>query len=77
MDDFRAHIDGGGHLLAAAVDGPVFHGFADAAEEHDGDGFWIVTDGKGADGSHGHEKIFIERLALHDVFSRFPQNAVA
>ena len=77
MDDFRAHIDGGGHLLAAAVDGPVFHGFADAAEEHDGDGFWIVTDGKGADGSHGHEEIFIERLALHDVFSSFPQDAVA
>ena len=77
MDHFWTHIDGSGHLFAAAVDSPVFHGFANAAEKHDGDSFRIVPDSKSTDGSDGHEEIFIERPALHDIFPSFPQNAIA
>ena len=77
VDDVRPHIDSSRHLLPAAVDGPFFHSFPDTAEEHDGHGFRVVPDGKGTDGSYGHEEIFIEGLALHDIFSRFAKDTIA
>ena len=77
VDDVRPHIDSSRHLFTAAVYSAIFHSFPDTAEEHDGNGFRIITDGEGPDGSYGHEEIFVKRLTLHDIFSRFAKDTIA
>ena len=64
---------------AAFADGIALEQFADLVEQHDGNGFLVVTgfqqaDGQRAEGCHGHQEVLIEHLAVQDPFPGLPED---
>ena len=74
------------HQLAdaapAAADRDGLKELADLVEQHDGDGFDIITgrcerQGERADGGDGHEKAFVKDLPVQDALPRLFQDIVS
>ena len=53
--------------MTALIGRLIFHRFADTAEEHDGDGFGIVTDEEGPAAGDDHEQVFIEGFLMENI----------
>ena len=51
-------------LSRARVDRPVLQAFAHAIEQHNGYGFGVFSQEKGANGSHRHEHKLAEEVAF-------------
>ena len=69
-------------IPAAFAYGIALEQFADLVKQHYGDGLVIIAgfqqaDGQGAEGGHGHEKVFIENLAVQDALPGLSQDIIA
>ena len=62
--DFHKRRNG----IAAFVDGIILEEFAQLIENHDENALGIIPDTEGTHGRHRHEKHFVEKLAVKNIF---------
>ena len=75
--EIRADVHQVADVFPAAADGIALKQFADLVKQHDGHGLGIVPEHHRADGSHSHEEVFIERLAVINTLAGIDERLAA
>ena len=73
----RADVHQVADVFAAAADGVALKQLADLVKQHDGHGLGIVPEHHRADGGHGHEQVFVERLAVINALAGIDERLAA
>ena len=66
-----------GDVAAGLAHGNALEPFTDLIEQHNGDGFPVIAQYKGADGGDRHEEFLVHQVTVQDLADSTPQDIPA